>query len=166
MISTPLKLSLTTAALLLLALLAGSLIQAQDDAPITISDGSLKIESAVPWANFSNPDGRTKVHPHTGKAVTQVAIAMPGHNQVLAFSGQKCTVTVTYAKTDVVVTTGNNGRGVRINTDFSSFRNSSANVLEHNTRTAKISRVVVARGNQNIFDNTASGGTKIVISYK
>ena len=157
---------LFAAVVILLAFPGGSPIQAQDDSPVTIADGSLTMDSVTPWTSFTSSGTSSKTHPQTGKAVTQVAITMPGHNQVLTFSGQKCTVAIRYAATDITVTTGNNGRGMRVDTDFNSFRAAGANRLEHTNRTAKISRVVVTRGNQTLFDNAASGGTKIVISYR
>jgi hypothetical protein len=142
-------------------------IRAQSDSPITISDGSLTIESAVPWTRFRNPDGRTKTHPDANRAVTRVAITMPGHNQTINFSGQRCTVAVRYASTDLMVTTGNNGKGLRVVTDFSSFqRGVSDNHLVHRNRNAKISHVTVTQGTQVVFNNAASGGTQIVISYQ
>ena len=154
-------------ALALLALASGFGLWAQNDSPITIMDGSLTIESAVPWARFSSPDAGTRVHPEGTKAVTKVAITMPGHNQTVTFSGQKCTVAVRYASTDITFTTGNNGRGLRMATDFSSFQpGATANHLEHRNRNAKISRVTVTQGSRVVFDNAASGGTKIVISYQ
>ena len=150
---------------MLLALLAGMLSLAQDDTPITISDGSLTINSAVAWANYTSPDANTKVHPQPGKAVTKVAITMPGHNQVINFSTEKCTVAVRYASTDITFTTGGNGRGLRLNTNFSAF-NTSGNIMTHQNANSKISHVVVTKGTQNVFDFTASGGTNIVISYR
>ena len=145
----------------------GGRIAAQDDAPIIISDGSLTIQSAVPWPSYSSPDANTKVHPNTARAVTSVAITMPGHNQTISFSGQKCTVTVTYAGQDVTITTGANGKGLRAATDFSQFQQgATVNHLVHKTTTQKISHVVVMQNAATVFDNTATGGTRIVISYK
>jgi len=152
----------------LLALLAAlCCLWAQDDSPIIISDGSLTIQAAVPWATFTSPDANTKAHPNAGKSVTKVAITMPGHNQTITFSGQKCTVAVRYAATDLTVTTGNNGKGLRVLTDFNSFQpGATANHLAHKNANAKISHVTVTQGTRTVFDNAASGGTRIVISYQ
>ena len=154
---------------LLVAAIAGCVhLWAQNDTPIIIADGSLTIESrGVPWANWGGSGTNTRVHPNAGKAVTQVAITMPGNNQTLPFSGQRCTVAVRYASTDITVTTGNNGRGLQVTSDFSSFRPGATNQhLAHNNATAKISRVTVTRGNQVVFDSPASGGTSVSISYQ
>ena len=154
-------------ALALVAALAALCLWAQDDTPIIISDGSLTLESAVPWPRFTNLSGNSRAHPNAGKAIASVAITMPGHNQTITFSNQRCTVTVSYAGTDVTVDTGNNGRGLRVNTDFSQFqRGATDNQLVHRTTNAKISRVVVVQGNTTVFNNTAAGGTRIVISYR
>jgi hypothetical protein len=139
------------------------------DTPIIIADGSLTMESrGVPWANYGNSGGNTKVHPNGGKSVTQVVIAMPGNNRTVTFSpGQKCTVAVRYASTDITVATGDNGQGLRIMTDFGSFHaGATPSHLAHNNANAKISRVTVTRGNQIAFDSAASGGTTVTISYR
>jgi hypothetical protein len=162
--------SLTVVFVALLAVAIGGCVHmwAQDiDTPIIIADGSLTIESAVPWASFSGSGANTKVHPHTGKSVTKVVIAMPGNNRTVTFSGQKCTVAVRYASTDITVTTGNNGKGLQIITDFGSFHaGATARHLAHNNATSKISHVTVTQGNQTAFDSNASGGTTITISYQ
>ena len=162
------NLRLTLAALaLLLTAIFGARVWAQDDAPVIITDGSLTFQSAVKWPNYSSPDANTKVHPDTGRAVTQVAITMPGHNQTIPFSNQKCTVTVTYNSQDFVFSTGGNGKGLRVTGPLGSLqRGASDNHLVHRTTNKKISRVVVAQGNQTVFDNTAAGGTRIAISYR
>src|SRR3954470_24499205 len=103
---------LFAAVVIMLAFPGGAPIQAQDDSPVTIADGSLTMDSAIPWTSFTGSGASSKSHPQTGKAVTQVAITMPGHNQVLTFSGQKCTVAIRYAATDITIATGNNGRGM------------------------------------------------------
>ena len=137
------------------------------DTPIIIADGSLTIESrGVPWANWGG-SGNTRVHPNTGKSVTKVVIAMPGNNRTVTFSGQKCTVAVRYASTDITVTTGNNGRGLQVITDFGSFHaGATPRHLAHNDASSKISHVTVTQGNQTAFDSSASGGTTVTISYQ
>lgn len=135
------------------------------DTPIVILDGSLTMESAVPWSQFTGT-GDLRSHPHTGKAVTKVAITMPGTNQTVTFNNQQCTVDVTYASTDIQVSTGNNGKGLRL-TPFSAFQNGGTqNLLAHKNQNAKISHVTVTKAGVKAFDSDASGGTKIVISYQ
>jgi hypothetical protein len=135
------------------------------DTPIVILDGSLTMESAVPWNQFTGT-GDLRSHPHAGKAVTKVTITMPGTNQTVTFNNEQCTVDVTYASTDIKVTTGNNGRGLRI-TPFSAFQNGDTpNRLAHKNQNAKISHVTVTKAGVTAFDSAASGGTKIVISYQ
>ena len=137
------------------------------DTPIIIADGSLTIESAVPWASYSGSGQNPRVHPNAGKSVTQVVIAMPGNNRTVTFSGQKCTVAVRYASTDITVTTANNGTGLQVITDFGSFHSgATANHLAHNNTTLKISHVTVTQGNQIVFNRNASGGTTITIHYQ
>jgi len=138
------------------------------DTPIIIADGSLTIESrGIPWANWSNSGSNTKVHPNAGKSVNQVEIAMPGNNRTVTFSAQKCTVAVRYASTDITVTTGNNGQGLQVTTDFGSFHNgATTRHLAHNNATSKISRVTVTQGNRIVFNATASGGTTVTIHYQ
>jgi hypothetical protein len=158
-------------AVLLAAMIGGCVhMWAQDDSnidsPIIIADGSLTLESAVAWSRY-NSGPNTRVHPHAGKSVTQVVIAMPGHNRTIAFSGQKCTVTALYGSTTVTVTTGNNGRGLQVMTDFSSFHaGATPRHLAHNNANLKISHVTVMQGNQTAFDSAASGGTTITINYR
>ena len=168
MIPTHFTFNLRSLTVVFMALLVAAIMCAQrNDAPIIIADGSLTIESAVPWASYGGSGQNPRVHPDNGRSVTQVVITMPGNNQTLTFSGQKCTVAVRYASTDITVTTGNNGQGLQVNTDFGSFHaGATPRHLAHNNANAKISRVTVTRGNQVAFDSTASGGTTITISYR
>jgi YbbR domain-containing protein len=169
MISTHFTFNLRSLTVVFVALLVAAIMWAQgaNDTPIIIADGSLTIESrGVPWANWGG-SGNTKVHPNPGKSVTQVVIAMPGNNRTVTFSGQKCTVAVRYASTDITVTTGNNGRGLQVMTDFGSFHaGATARHLAHNDASSKISHVTVTQGNQTAFDSSASGGTTVTISYQ
>jgi len=164
--------SLTVVFVALLAAAIGGCVhmwaQGNNDTPIIIADGSLTMESrGVPWANFTNSGGNAKVHPDGGRSVTQVVIAMPGNNRTVTFSGQKCTVAVRYASTDITVTTANNGTGLQVITDFGSFHaGADANHLAHNNPNAKISHVTVTQGNRTAFDSGASGGTTITIHYQ
>jgi hypothetical protein len=138
-----------------------------NDTPIIIADGSLTIESAVPWANYTGSGSNTKVHPHTGKSATEVVIGMPGNNRTVTFSGEKCTVAVRYATTDITVTTGDDGKGLQVITDFSSFHDGATpNHLARNDASSKISHVTVKQGDQTKFDSGASGGTRVTIHYQ
>jgi hypothetical protein len=138
-----------------------------NDTPITIADGSLTIESAVPWASYSGSGSNTKVHPHTGKSASKVEISMPDKNQTVTFSGEKCTVAVRYASTDITVTTGDDGKGLQVTTDFSSFHDGATpNHLEHNDASSKISHVTVTQGDQKKFDSGASRDTKVKVHYQ
>ncbi len=164
-----LRLRLTGILLALAAAVLGGAVclWAQDPTPIVIGDGSLTMESrGVAWSAYTGA-GRTRVHPHTGKRVPTVTVTMPSGTQTLTFNNQKVTVTVQYATTTITVTTGNNGRRLQVDTDFNSFRQgTSPNFLEHTNPNAKISRVTVQRGNQTVFNQTATGGTQVVIGYQ
>jgi len=169
---TPLNLHLRTllAMLALLALLLGAafFLGAQgSDTPIIISDGSLTIDATVPWAGFRDVDATTKSHPQAARSVTKVVVTTGGNSQTFNFSGQKCTVAVRYAATDIVVSTDNTGKALQIKTDYQSFRpGASSNLLAHTNPNAKISSVKVTRGTQTVFTATPSGGTKVAISYQ
>jgi len=90
-----------------------------------------------------------------------------GNTQTFPFSGQKCTVAVRYAATDIVVSTDNGGKALQIKTDYKSYRpGASSNLMAHTNPNAKISRVTVTRGAQTVFTATPSGGTRISISYQ
>jgi YbbR domain-containing protein len=138
-----------------------------NDTPIIIADGSLTIESAVPWASYTGSGSNTKTHPHTGKSVADVVIGMPGNDRTVTFSGEKCTVAVRYASTDITVTTGDNGKGLQVITDFSSFHDGATpNQLAHKDDSSKISHVTVTQGDQTAFNRGASGGTTVTIHYQ
>ncbi len=154
--------------LLLAAGITGTLwLRGQDtDSPITISDGSLTVDAAVPWSAFRSLDAENKAHPDASRSVTQVAITLPGHNQTIPFSAQKCVVTIHYASTDFTVSTVNRGKGLQVSTNFGDFNGGNTTRLVHKNRNAKISHVTVTRDDETVFDSDASGGTKIVISYR
>ncbi len=135
------------------------------DTPIVILDGSLTMESAVAWREFTG-SGDIKAHPHATKSVTQVAVTVNGATKTIPFTNQLCTVDVTYAATRIRVTTGANGKGLTVS-PFSAFQNGSTEkILAHKNQNAKISHVRVMKAGAQAFDSDASGGTKIVISYK
>lgn len=138
---------------------------ASDDTPIVILDGSLTMESAVPWSQFTGT-GDVRSHPHAAKSVTGVTITMLGKNRTVTFSGERCTVDITYARTDIKITTGNTGKGLQVR-PFSAFMaGASPNRLAHKNQNAKISHVTVTKQGVTVFDSDASGGTKVVIDYQ
>ena len=153
-------------ALLMVALAAGVSVWAQGgDTPIVILDGSLTMESAVPWNQFRG-SGDRRSHPHTGKAVTAVVVTIAGTDKPVAFNNESCTVDITYANSHIKFTTGNNGKGLSV-TPFSAFQNGDTpNRLAHKNQSAKISHVTVTKAGVKAIDADASGGTKIVISYQ
>jgi hypothetical protein len=152
-------------ALLTVSLATVALWAQGNDTPIVILDGSLTMESAVPWAEFRGT-GDLRTHPQGSKAITQVTVTMAGRDSAVAFDNEQCVVSVTYAGTDIKVSTGPNGRGLRI-TPFGAFQaGNSPNRLAHKDQSGKISHVTISRGGNVVFDAPASGGTKITISYK
>ena len=157
-----------TSVLMLAACMTGcGHMNAQDDTPITIGDGSLTMESVTPWAKYGKPDANTWVHPNGGGAVASVVLTSGNNTRTISYSGQRCEVRVRYATTDIKVSTNNAGRALRVETDASAFHaGASGNVLVHNNASAKISHVTVIRGTQTMADSNASGGTKVVIHYR
>lgn len=147
--------------------IAGLTWAQSSDTPIIISDGSLTMESrGVAWSRFTGTGG-TRSHPNAGKAVTSVDVTTNGSTQTINFNNEPCTVTVRYAATNIVVATGNNGRGLRVSTDFTSFhRGASDNHLAHNDTGNHISAVSVRKGSQAVFSANPNGGTQIVIHYQ
>lgn len=136
------------------------------DTPIIISDGSLNIRSETPWAQFT-PGNRTRRHPHITKSVTSVELTVNGNRQTISFANQKCSVTVVYGTTTVSVSTGNNGRGLQVDTDFSQFRpGANPNLMAHVDASKKISTITVLKGTQTVFTGTGNGGTVIAIHYQ
>jgi hypothetical protein len=151
---------------LLTALLAAMVCGwAYADTPIVILDGSLTIQSAVPWNQFTGT-GDVRTHPDTTKSVTAVTVTMPGKNQAVKFSGEVCAVDITYAGAHIMFTTGNTGKGLRVS-PFSAFApGATPNHLAHRNQNVKISHVTVSRAGVKVFDSDASGGTKVVIDYQ
>ena len=79
-----------TGIVLALLAVAGVLSWAQGgDTPIVILDGSLTMQSAVPWNQYSG-SGDVRSHPHSGKSVTSVTVTVNGATQTIAFSNQQC----------------------------------------------------------------------------
>jgi hypothetical protein len=136
------------------------------DTPIVISDGSLTMQSAVPWTQFTG-SGDRKSHPNAAGAITNVVVTIAGKDQTIACSGQPCTVDVMYAGTDIQVASGAGGKGLSVS-PFSAFQaGNTANLLAHKNQTAKISHVTVTKSGAKVLDSAASGGgTKVVIGYR
>jgi hypothetical protein len=140
---------------------------ANGDTPIVISDGSLTIESAVPWSEFHAHAVNSKAHPHAAKTVTKVAVTSPGNDQTVTYSGEQCEVAVQYGTTGVTVATDQRGNKLRVSTEFDSFQpGPNPTQLLHKDPSSKISHVKVTKGDQTAFDAAPSGGTRIVISYQ
>ena len=161
-----LRLAGTVAALLTAAFALCLIGWAQGgDTPIVILDGSLNIQSAVPWSQFTGT-GDIKSHPHSTKSVTSIAFTVGGKDQTIGFAGESCNVDITYDSAHIVFNTGTDGKGL-IMRPFSAFHQGrNANFLSHNNANAKISHVTIIKGNQQVFDSDASGGTKITIHYQ
>jgi|ERR1035437_9114957 hypothetical protein len=135
------------------------------DTPIIISDGSLSMESAVPWTQFTG-GGDTRSHPHTNKSINQIEVVLAGRSQVVTFANEPCTVDITYASAHIVIGTGAGGRGITVR-PFSAFhQGSTPNVLLHNNASSKISHVKITKGGAVAFESDASGGARITIHYQ
>ena len=136
------------------------------DTPIIIRDGSLTLESAVPWAQYT--DGKPgKHHPHSHKAVPQVVVTLAGKDHPLSFSAQQCQVIAQYASTKVTVATAGDGTGLHVDTDWSQFQpGANGQLMEHIDKHQSISHVTVMKGSQTEFDSAAAGGARIAVSYK
>jgi len=135
------------------------------DTPIVIADGSLNIQSAVPWSQYTGT-GDIKSHPHTAKSVTSIAFTVGGKSQTIKFAGESCKVEFVYAGDHIVLGTGADGKGITMQ-PFSVFGpGHNANFLAHKNAHAKISHVTITKGNQQVFDSDAVSGTKITIHYQ
>jgi hypothetical protein len=155
-----------TLTLTLPALFIAGLAWAQSDTPIIIADGSLNMRSATPWAQFGT-GARNRRHPDANKTVTAIDLTINGNQQTFNFSNQKATVTVAYGSTTITVSTGDNGKGLQVDTDFSQFRpGSDGNVLSHVNPNGRIGAVSVSRGTASVFSGTGSGGTVITVHYR
>jgi hypothetical protein len=162
-------LRLTGIVVALLALLASvAFVSAQSgDTPIVIGDGSLTMQSAVPWARFTGK-GNTRTHPQSAKSVTSVDISMPALGHTVTFTGDQVEVDIMYAGSfPIKVTSGPGGRNAVVNTDFASFHpGSDGTQLIHNNSTGMITHVAVLRNGTSVFDSAGTGHTKIVIHYE
>jgi predicted secreted protein len=155
--------------LALAAILAGAaFLSAQPrDTPIVIGDGSLTMESAVPWSSFTGT-GTSHGHPNAGKSITSVDVTMPALNQTVTFNAEKAEIDVTYADTfGIKVSSGAGGKRLTVNTDFSAFHAGvDSNHLSHNNATGSITHVTIVRNGTVALDSAASGHTKVVIHYQ
>jgi hypothetical protein len=145
---------------------AGLSVWAAGDTPIVILDGSLTIQSAVPWKQFKGT-GDERSHPNDQGSITNVVVTIGGKNQTIACNGQRCAVDVTYAGTVIQVASGPDGKGLTVS-PFSAFDNGSTDdVMVHKNQKAKIAHVTVSMSGVKLIDQAASGGgTKVVISYQ
>ena len=135
------------------------------DTPIIISDGSLRLESAVPWSQFTG-SGDIRTHPHTDKSAMQVEVVLGGQNHPVDCAGGPCTVDITYASAHIVIGTGASGKGISMR-PFSAFRQGETpNMLLHNNASSKISHLKITKGSAVAFESDASGGTRITIHYR
>lgn len=152
----------------LLTIAASSRLAAQSgDAPIIITDGSLKMRSAVRWAEFTAETGRRRRHPNVGRRVARVDVTLTGGSTSVLFTGQQCEVRVTYKGMDIVVTSNPSGRNLKIETDWDAFKSGATdNDLEHSDASSHISRVVVKRNGNVVADASPNGGTTVTISYR
>lgn len=152
--------------MVLALLLAGAIGLAQGgDTPIVILDGSLTMQSAVPWNKFTG-SGDRRSHPKNDGAITKVVVTINGKNQSVACNGQACTVEILYAGTNIEFASGGDGKGLTVS-PFSAFdEGKTPDVLVHKNQNAKISHVTVSMLGVKLLDAAASGGTKIVISYQ
>jgi len=150
-----------------LALLSAGVIgRASGDTPIVILDGSLTIQSAVPWNQFK-ADGEKKVHPKTDGSITKVVVTVGGKTRTIACNNQACAVNVTYAGTNIEVASGPHSKGLTVS-PISAFEDGDTpDVIRHKNRDAHISRVTVSKSGKKLVDSAAAGaGTKVTISYE
>ena len=152
----------------LLTIAVSSRLTAQDrDTPIIITDGSLKMRSAVRWADFASETGRRRRHPNAGRRVERVEIKQPDGNTSILFTGQQCEVRVTYNGMDIVVTSNPSGRNLKVETDWEAFKaGQTDNDLEHSNASGHITRVVVKRNGSVVADASPNGGTTVTINYR
>ena len=154
-------------AVLGMSLLAGVgfTLRAQGDSPIIISNGSLHIESAAAWSQFKT-QGNTKTHPDPTRSVPSIDLTMDGNARTLSIGGQSCQLSVQYGGTTLTVATGANGKGLSVTTDFSSFRGSDGNHLDHMNPSQKISSIAVTKSGANVFQGSPTGAVRIVVHYR
>jgi hypothetical protein len=138
------------------------------DASITIiGDGSLAMQSKVPWTSFST-GSYSRSHPQATKSVTKVEVTTRGSNHAFTYGGEQCSVMLLYENTNVVFATGDDGKKLRVETDWNSFHQAGADttLLVHNHFGTSMRHVTVMKGGHNVLDSNASGHTSIVIHYE
>jgi hypothetical protein len=154
--------------MVVLALLsaAGVIAWAQGgDTPIVILDGSLSMQSAVPWSQFTGT-GDQRFHPNKDGSIAKVVVTVNGKNQSIACNQQSCTVDILYAGTDILLASGVDGKGLMVS-PFSAFDNGATpDMLVHKNQKAKISHVTVSMSGVKLIDLATTGGTKVTISYR
>jgi hypothetical protein len=135
------------------------------DTPIVIQDGSLTMQSKIPWNQFQG-GGDERQHPNGGGSITSVVVTLNGVDQpAVPCTNQVCVVEVYYASTNIKVASGANGKGLRVS-PFSAFQNGGSDVLVHKNQNSKISHVTVTKAGVKAFDKATTSGTKIVIHYQ
>ncbi|MBA3973192.1 MAG: hypothetical protein C0504_03115 [Candidatus Solibacter sp.] len=158
---------LSSAAPLLTIAARGRLGAQSGDTPIIITDGSLKMNSAVRWGDYVEETARRRRHPSTGRRVSRVDVQLSGGSTSVQFTGQECEVRVTYDGMEVAVTTNPAGRNLKMETDWNAFKSGATeNDLEHANAGSHISRVVVRRNGAIVAEATPSGGTRVTIHYE
>jgi hypothetical protein len=160
------QITLVTGFVLALLSAAGVTSWASGDTPIVILDGSLTMQSAVPWKEFKD-SGDQKIHPNAAGSITTVVVTIGGKNQTIACNGQKCAVDVMYAGTDIQVASGADGKGLTVS-PMSAFQDGDTpGVLVHKNRNAHIAHVTVSMSGIKLIDSAVSGaGTKVVVSFQ
>jgi len=154
------------AVIVTLALVLSALGLAQGgDTPIVILDGSLNIQSSVPWSQYTGA-GDVKAHPGTAKSVTSVVLTVKGQSQTIPFNAEACIVDITYAGSHIYFRTGKDGKGLTME-PYSAFQpGSNANFLTHKNAHEKIAHVTITKALGQVFDSDATGATKITIHYR
>ena len=143
----------------------GLTLRAQTDTPITISNGSLHIVSAVPWAQFKT-HGNVKTHPNAKGSVPTIDVILDNNKQSLNIGGQACQVSVQYGTTVLKIGSGSKGKGLTVATDFPSFKpGSDGNHLDHVNPNQAISRIAITKGGNSIYQGSPTGLVQIVIHY-
>jgi hypothetical protein len=160
------RIAIVTGIVLALLSTAGVIGRASGDTPIVILDGSLTMQSAVPWNEFKG-EGDRKSHPNTGGTITKVVVTLGGKNQTIVCNNLPCTVNVTYAGTNIEVAGGPDSKGLTVS-PMSAFQDGpTPDVIVHKNRNAHITHVTVSMSGVKLIDSNGSGaGTKVVISYE
>ena len=145
---------------------AGDIGSASGDTPIVILDGSLSIQSAVPWKEFKG-EGDRRSHPKVEGSITKVVVTIGGKNQTIACNDLPCAVNVTYAGTNIEVASGPDHKGLTVSPMSVFVEGPTPDVILHKNRNAHITHISVSMSGVKLVDSNASGaGTKVVISYE